>query len=905
MNILCVRHITYVLISVLSVSYGFAQTGSISGRIHDEQSGEEIVGANVLVVGTKLGAATDIDGKFLIRNAPAGKYSLRISFVGYASRTITDVIIKGGETLTLDVNIASAALQAEEVTVTAERVRSTESALLSERKKATTIGDGISAEQIKRTPDATSGDALKRVTGVSVVDNKFVFIRGITDRYNGTTLDGASVTSTEAGKKGFSFDLLPANLLENTVVVKSATPDLPGDFTGGLVQMNTLDFPDRRVMKLNLSSSYNSLTTTRGISTSQGNRSFFGFDDGGRSLSGDITNPIALAQSLPNTWAPRNTNAPFNGSFSLAYGDRLIFDDEDPSNGQLGFIGAFSYRNSYQRSDRIVNDRDLDRYTIGPKDEFNVLWGGLANVSYKFSGIHKISVKNSYNHSAEDNVTRLSSRDQNNSLDNLFTIIGYSQRSVYTGQIIGDHTLPEIGGLTVQWRGSVSSSARQDPDRKEVNYYRGLDDPTAPYTVGYNKRSWSKLNDQTFNGGIDFALPVAGGKVKFGAVAEKKTSNYGIRYFRGAPDYFGGASDSLTQLPLEHIYSPQNYGAGKFLFSEISSASDSYEGKQTLYSGYVMIDMQFEVGGTMFRATGGARLENSTQVVGVPTSPASGSPREENELKNVDILPSMNLTYIMSDNMNLRLAYSHSVNRPEFRERAATIYEDFIKNEIVGGNPNLARAYVHNYDVRYEVFPSVGEVLAVSYFEKHISGAIEEQLLISGTRSRVHFNSGSTRNSGLEFEFRKSLGFLGEYWSNLSLTGNYTRVQSHVEFTQVVGNSSNTQFITATRPMQGQSPYMINFSLLFTEPMLGTSVSILYNKFGQRLNTVGFNSSDIYEEPRDVIDLAVTQSFTSGLEGKFTVKNLTGKDRVLTRDGSTYEQTATGVTYSLQVSLSL
>lgn len=889
------------LLVVLCVSAMRGQTGILSGKINDEQTGEEIVGANVLVVGTALGATTDIEGKYQIRNVPAGVHNVRISFVGYATKVVSGVTVMANETLVLNVAIASAAVQADEVVVTAERVLATESALLAERRKSSTIGDGVSIEQVKRTPDATSGDALKRVTGIAIVDNKFVFIRGITDRYNSTTLDGAAITSTEAGKKGFSFDLLPANLIENTMVVKSQSPDMPADFTGGLVQLNTLDFPDRQSIRLSLSASYNDLTTTKDLAASQGSRSWFGFDDGGRALPaypGDMTK---FAQSLPNTWAPRKITASPNTSFSLAYGDRYSLSDE--SDDQLGFVGAYTQRNSYQRNERQVHDRDLSRTSIGPRDDYALLWGALANVSYKFGGSNKISWKNSYNHSAEDQVGQFAMRDENNGQDLQFTTINYSQRSQYNGQLAGEHTFPSLGALSLQWRGSVSSSARQDPDRKEAVYYRVLDDPSSPYTVGYNKRSWSWLNDRTLGGSIDFSLPLTSlGKVKWGVLTEGRKTNYNIRYFRGTPDYFGGIPDSLTQLPLAHVYSPQNYGPGKFLFAETSLPSDSYEGEQTLYAGYLMTDLPFEILEENFRFAGGARVENWSQTVIVPKTMTPGGPVTRNLYKVVDVLPSFNLTYLVRDDMNVRVAYSHSVNRPEFRERAPVIFEDFLRNEIVGGNLDLARAYVRNYDVRFEFFPNVGEVLALSYFEKHISGAIEEQLLFSGTRTRVYFNSGNTKNAGWELEFRTSLDFLGGYLKNFSITGNYTRITSRVEYQLTTGNSSNTQIVQASRPMQGQSPYMINLSLLFTEPTVGTTVSLLYNKFGRRLNTVGFNAADIYEEAREAVDVALIQPIIQGLEGKFTIKNLTGKDKVLTRDDFPYERINAGTTYSLQLS---
>lgn len=882
----------------------YAQTGIIYGSIHDQESGEELVGANVLIVGTTRGASTDLDGKYTIANVPAGAYTLRISLVGYAIKVVSGVQVRDGGSLKLDVNILPEAYSADEVVVEAQRLLSTEASVLAERKRAAVIGDGISAEMVKRTSDATSGDALKRVTGISIVENKFVFVRGITDRYNGTTLDGAPVASTEAGKKGFSFDLLPAGLIENTVVVKSTTPNLPGDFTGGLVQLNTLDFPEKSVVKLSLSSSFNSATTSKTISASQGGtRDWLGFDDGTRDLPPEKPSATEMAEAFPNTWSPRARKAPVNTSFSASYGDRVLMSPEDASSAQLGWITALTYRSTFQRNDRIIDDRDQGRFSTGARDDYSVLWGAIGNVSYKFLGHHKISMKNSFNQSGEDRVSLFNQSDISNSLTNRITMTSWTQRSVYTGQIIGDHVFSGFGGLTAQWRASVSTSTRKDPDKKEVVYYQPIDDPASPFTVGYNKRSWAQLTDKAKSVGIDLTLPVAETKIKAGGLLEWKDSDYRIRYFRGQADYIGGASESLTTLPLSSIFLPQNFGPGKFTVSEISQPSDSYMGDQKLAAGYLMLDLPFELLDRRFRFVGGVRIEDFEQNVSVPKTREPNGPVTTDGLSVTDILPSFNLTYAINEVTNLRLAYSHSVNRPEFRERARTIWEDFVLNEIVGGNPNLARAYVRNYDIRFEVFPGVGEVFAASFFLKDISGAIEEQLLFSGTRTRVFFNSGSTQNRGWEVEARKSLDFLGGYFRNFSITGNYTRIFSRVEFIETVGNSTDTRFQVATRPMQGQAPYMMNLSLFCTEPTLATTVSILYNKFGRRLHTVGFLASDIYEEPRDIVDISVTQPIAGILESKFTVRNLNGKPRLLTRDGLRYDQTDTGTSYSLQFSV--
>lgn len=898
------RSLIKPLLSILFMLFQIAnaqEESQIFGIISSKETGEPIVGINVSVVGTTIGASTDLDGKYFIKKIQPGKYTLRISGIGYSTKVITDLVITGrSEELNLSINEETYNLN--EVVITADEVRSTESALLSQRKRSNTISDGISAEQIKRTPDATSGDALKRITGISVVENKFVYIRGITDRYNETTLDGAPVASTSVGKKSFSFDMLPSNLLDNTNVLKSSTPDLPGDFSGGLVQLNTLDFPSNQVIKLNFGTAYNTSTTARDILRSQGGKTdFLGFDDGIRKFP-DKEQAIDNAKSAPNTWAPRMRKAPLNTSFSLSVGNRIDFEKDDNSSNQIGYITALTYKNSFQNNQRIIDDWQVGRYNSGNKFENSILWGFLGNISYKYSGLHKISFKNNFDQSAEDVVTRFNSQDFGNYQDKIYTTINWTQRSIYTGQLSGEHDFPRLGGLSLQWRGSLSSSARKDPDRKEVAYYRNIDEPTQPYTAAINQRSWARMNDRALSFNIDITYPLSSFKVKIGLKEQRSVSNFSVSYFSVVPDYYGGMPESLASLPLETIYSTQNYGPGKFLFQESSKASDSYDGGNKLHAGYAMLDIPFEIFKNKFRLIGGARIENSDQNVEVPKTRIPGGPVNKTNLKKTDVLPSLNFTYNLNDFTNIRFAYSHSVNRPDTRELASTGFYDFMRYEIVGGNPNLQRALIRNIDLRIETFPLVGEVFALSVFQKNITDAIEEQLIQSSTRTRTWFNSPKASNFGWEVEVRKTLGFIGDYFSNFSITGNYTQIQSRVEFEEIEGNSASSIRVVKTRPLQGQSPYMINASLFFMEPYLGISINLMYNKFGRRLETVGFLTGDIYEEAKDIIDLSITQSISKDVESKFTVKNLTDKDRVLTQDSRLYEKFSYGRTYSLQLS---
>jgi hypothetical protein len=886
-----------------------AQNATIYGKILDQQSGEELVGANVLLVGTSLGASTDIDGKFTVRNVPPGTYSIRISFVGYQSKVVSGFEAKAGETAKLDVALSAEAYDVEEVLVTAERVKATEAALLSDRKKSTTIGDGISAEQIKKAPDATSGDALKRVTGLTIVDDKFVFIRGVTDRYNGTTLNGVSVSSTDTDvdRKSFAFDMVPANLLENTVVVKTATPDMPGDFSGGMVQVNTLDFPTSRVIRVGLTSSYNTVTTSRGFEGSQGgSRDWLGFDDGIRAFPSEPMSTQQLAQTLPNTWAALGTRAPLNGSFNLAYGDRYATGDE----AELGLVGALSYTNGFETQafdespTYVAGALPAFRFR-GTSYRYDVLWSGILDFNYKLTGNHKLSFRNSYNQSAQDkvsqsegiNVAGSNSRRQS---------IEWDQRSLYLGQLGGEHFFPVLGGLEVKWKGFASSSRAEEPDRKQVEYTEGSD---GSYGLGENYRTWSDLDEKTRGLAADVTLDYSALKFKAGVATDYRMRDFDIRAFSTIPgrnpQYFG-----LILLPIDQIFASENFDPGKFQFIESTTFTGTYEGSHRLNAYYAMLDLPIDVfESSTLRVTGGVRLENSGQHVSSP--PAEGGQESINaDLVKTDLLPSVNIKYSVGELLNVRLAHYQSVNRPEFRELANVLYLDFDTDQNTIGNPALQRAYVHNYDARIEVFPGVGEVVAVSYFTKTFHDAIEERLLAAPDRYvKTWFNSPSGTNRGWEFEVRKSLEFLGEAFRTLALTANYTTVSSEVEYTETVTDALGRAVTsTKTRPMQGQSPWTMNLGVQYTSLEWGTSFSVLYNKFGRRLSEVGdFRDYDVYEEPRDMVDLSVSQQLFSMLEAKFTVRNLFSKDRVRTtgEDRVPFSIREEGTAYGLSLSFSL
>lgn len=884
----------------------------IGGTVFDKTTGEALIGATVILEGTTLGAATDIEGAYLVRSVPIGTYVLRVSFIGYATRRITDVVVRQGELTKLDILLEEESLKADEVVVTARAIKSSEASILSMRKQSASIGDGISAEMIKRAPDATSADALKRVVGVSIMDNKYVLVRGVSDRYNQTTLNGASLSSTdtESDKRSFSFDMIPSNLLDNTVVVKSATPDKPGDFTGGLVELKTMDFPDERSLKVSVGSSMNTMTTGRIVSaSSSGSTDWLGMDDGSRNAPPAGVDGYSAWRDLPNTWKNRSVRAPLNQSMSLAYGEHLVYDGFD-----LGIVAALSYRGGFTRTETVqdfVNGSGPFRMS-GSNDEYSVLWGGIAEFHAKIGGDHKLSLRNTYNRSADDRIQERSGVDfQDREVRSVNT--QWMERYLYNGQLSGQHVLGLIDGMMLDWRWSYGTSNAAEPDRRRLKYQRQNGD-TGPFAIAgteNNERAWTDLAEFTRGGGFDLQFPVGDLKFKLGGSLESSNRAYQVLYSSAE---FLGSDFSKTFLPADSIFLPGNFGPNQWIVRTLSSRSDEYDADRRVAAMYAMTDLPFKLMGERFRLVGGVRWEDARLHAftyqpafsnGVSTYATSTA-----ELRNTDVLPSANLTYLVNEILNVRVAFSNSVNRPELREIADVSYYDFVNYEEVRGNPNLRRAWVDNYDARVEFYPNVGEILAVSVFYKEIADAIEQKVIWSSNPGKQFINTPKAENYGLELEFRKSLAFIDEWMERISLTGNYSRIISEVQFSEVriVGLTPDyvpiKETFTDIRTMQGQASYTLNGGLHFTEPEWGTSMSLMYNRFGIRVDAVAdIRDEDVFELPRGTVDLSVTQKITPALEVKFTGRDLgAAVRRYEFRTGQVYKNVKVGATYGLQFS---
>jgi TonB-dependent receptor len=894
------QNIMKLLLAIVIVNFTAFQSsasaqgsGEIFGKVFDSSTNEELIGANILLEGTTIGAASDLNGNFIIKNVPAGKYSLTASMIGYSKITITELEIKSDEKKKLDIALVSEAFETDEVVITAEALRNTETSVLKIQKNSANIVDGVSAELISKNNSSDGTDILKRMTGITISDGKYAYVRGVGDRYNNTLLNGASLPSTDPEKKSFSYDIIPAGMVENLITAKTFTPDKPGDFTGGLVQISTVEFPSKFTLNFSSTAGYNSKSTFNPFTTYAGGKTdWLGSDDGTRSLPGTISDTRVvrgnytneqlqqIGLSFKNNWQTQGTTAPINGSIKLSVGDKFDF-----GNDLLGYIASFDYTSGTGITDRFKSFYDFEgaRYTYnGASNTNSVMLSGLFNLSYRLGGNNKISFKNLYNQNSDDETTIYKGEYRAADQYREITSLRFVSRNLQSHQLVGEHFFDLMNGFMWDWGASYSRSFRDEPDARRYIYSRGLDQVNEPLYFQLDQsnvtRFYSQLEDNDYNFKTNFSIkPFVNPelpKISFGALYNKKDRDFDARIFgfRNIPGGNFAYEDSVLKLPVDEIFQQENINPSFISVTEVTRPSDSYSAYQKIAAGYLMFDATIL---NSFRLVLGARYEYSQQ--NMDTYTITNEPVIVNDYYR-DWLPSINLTYLINENINLRFAYNKTLARPEFREKAPFQYFDFMANELVQGNPELVRALITNYDLRFELFPGAGDLVALSLFYKHFTNPIELILIASSSYEpiRSYQNANEADNIGIELELRKNLGFIDTWFSNFSLVTNVSVINSKITLDENGGN----EFQENERPLQGQAPYIFNIGLYYDYFESGWNASATYNKVGQRISKVGYaDLGDIVEQPVDLIDFSVSKRLFERFTLKLSLMDLLNQDR--------------------------
>jgi hypothetical protein len=883
---------TFTIVLLMIVLGGFAQTGKIAGRLTSSKRGDNVSGATVIIQGTDRKTTSDVEGKFVFSNVPVGTYILEFSSMGFQKKAVSEVDVKGNEVATLEVLMDEQAKNLDNIVIKATpRRMETVNALLVRQKNLPNISDGISAESIKRSPDKNTSEVLKRVSGATIQENKYVIVRGLADRYNVAILNNAILPSTEADRKVFSFDIIPSNLIDNIQIFKTASPDLPGDFAGGIVQVNTQDVPNKRNINISAGLGYNSISTGKDFRIGyQGKLDYLAFEAGERRLPSGLPNLrsivntnqlISESQRLNNLFGDRFTGKALpTQSYQVSWAEKF-----DLKNGaSIGTIIAATYRNEQRisYSDRIeYADQGQDAPLLYDyKDtiyKFSTNIGAMANIAYK-KGNTKIAFKNIFNRLMD--VTN-SFREGYN-YDNVQYVRASSNetntKTLFSSQIEGEHLVGDKKGK-LDWNVNFAYTGGEQPDYRIQPYTKNLNDlgnKAVPFQVVLRDsyRFFSALNDFAYGALANYSIPFKwknGEKNTFKAGGSYlyKTRDYSARAFRYKAVQQSIFNPAILSYAPEFVFDPSYMSPSGLALDEITNNSDTYTGKSQTIAGYAMMDNRLS---SKLRLVWGLRVENFAYTVNTGDFSSANIEISKNYL---DLLPSFNLTYNLTDKSNLRLSGSRTVSRPDFREVANFQFYDFSRNAIIKGNANLERSQNTLGDIRFETYPSSGELFSVSLFVKHFNKPIETVIPSGAAATNLiitYANPKSALNYGIELEFRKRLSQeSSSFLNNFTVFGNFAYIRSSVNF-----EGADISIYDEDRPMQGQSPYIINGGIQYAADKSGFTFTGLVNRIGHRISLVGFQGyPDIYENGRTVVDLQVAKKLMKGkAEVKFSAGDL-------------------------------
>ncbi len=890
----------FIIISfvfILSGLQGYSQKGFLRGKIIDEKTGEELIGATVVVTGTTKGTITDFDGNYSIE-LDEGTYNFTCSYISYQTQNYQAIKIKADDVTIINIQLDEAQVALDEVYVVARASRRTEAALQVLQRRSSVVLDGISAQQISRLGDSDAAGALKRVTGVSVEGGKYIYVRGLSDRYSKTTLNGAEIPGLDPNRNTVQLDLFPSNIIENMVIHKTFSPNLPGSFTGGHIDIITKDFPQRYTLQFSASFEFNPISHFNPdyLTYEGGKYDWLGIDDGTRSIPSEAKGQIParfydddqldlITKSFNKTMEPGKKSSFMNQSYSFSVGNQIEIKEKP-----LGYVIGLSYSNKYNFIDNGVTGRfklidgadelltsqlTLDTDKKGSND---VMWAALANVNYKINNSHKVGLLLLHNHSGESSARYQQGEKSSDEAGMLYQTrtLQFLERGFSSIQLKGEDYLENVGKIKIDWLSSYTYSKQYEPDLRFFTNHYTLQDNSRAYEISQSlypvpTRYYRLMNELNWDNKINSEKPYHIGsidaKLKAGVSFVLKKREFREKKFNFNENSNSYNGDITGYLDDSNI----NASEGRLFISnsETSDKKNSYNGYQRILGSYIMTELELT---KKFKFVTGIRMERAY---------ISTSSLKENEkegiLDNTDFLPSLNTIYSLQDNMNLRFSCNRTLARPGFRELAPYASLNFVGDFVFIGNANLKRTLIDNFDFRYEFFFKPGELFSFSAFYKRFINPIERTFNTEAANPELTLrNADEARIYGVEMEIRKSLEFVS-WIKNLNLGGNLTYVKSSVTVDSKelsLKREFDPEF-PDERVMFGQAPYIVNVYLNYTNDSLRLSSNISYNISGERLylvNAVGI--PDVFEQPRGQLDFNISKILGEKFNVKFSVKNL-------------------------------
>ncbi|WP_452218489.1 TonB-dependent receptor domain-containing protein [Lacinutrix undariae] len=902
-----------LLICFFTLSFSYAQTGKIVGNVIDGEFVEPMAFANILVKGTTTGTTSDFDGKYEL-NLEAGTYTLVFSFVGYETKEISEVIVKANKVVNIDVTLSTNSL--ETIIITTSAKKNTESAVLNMQKKSVTLLDGLSAQSIKSSGASNLASAVKNVPGVSIQGGKYVYVRGLGDRYTKSTLNGVDIPGLDPDRNTIQMDLFPTSILDNVIVIKSAAAEYPADFTGGVVDIVTKDFPAKKEASISIGLGYNPDMHFKSNYLSYGgsDSDFFGFDDGSRNL------PINRYQNIPGTFenkalltsltdrfakelAAKRQSSGMNYDLGFTLGNQYNVGDN-----KIGFQTSFSYKNEttfYEKridggwlrdADASVNTLKSTLYSQGAQGINNVILNALAGVvfkteksKYKFNVLHIQNGESSagvYNQEISQDGT---GGAQEPLYKNALT---YTERAVTNFLVTGNHRLSsDENAWNFEWKLSPTFSKVHDKDHRVTPLQQSDDGGffISPSASTFPIRLWRTLQEENWAAKFDFKkkyeLFNRTAQVKFGGSYLYKFRDFNIDSFsfqiEGDGSYISDGNVN-NLLASENIWTPESQNGTIITFGDTFIPDNAYEGENMVYASY--ISNEFNVS------------ENFKTVLGLRTeyfkSYYSGQDGDvvyqDFEVQDVfDLFPSANLIYSVTDNANIRGSYSRTTARPSFKEQSNSQIYDPITNRLFIGNLDLVPTYINNFDLRYERYGKKGQMFAVSGFYKDFKDPIELTFFLQAPTQVTPANLGNAKVYGAEFEFRQKLGFISESLDNLKFNANVSIIKSQLtmsddEFNARSLSARDGETIERERDLQGQSPFLINVGLDYNNSDAGLQTGLFYNVQGKTLEVVGTGIvPDVYTQSFHALNFTMNKSFGEDRRSSVELKvnNILGSER--------------------------
>lgn len=875
----------------------FAQSGSIKGQVIDSVSQEPLMVTIELKGTSSLFTNSDFDGNYEFENVPSGSYTLIMTSVGYVSKIVENVIVEDNKVTELHfTTIEDIQVVGDEATVITQKISNSNRSVINEMRIANQVVNGISMEQIKISQDKTAAQVMSRIPGVTVVEGKFIMVRGVPERYNQVLMNNAIAPSTEVDRRTFSFDLIPANVMDRMMIYKSGAPENTGDFAGGLVKVYTANTVDENFTDLSFSTGIRTGTSFGEYIQSQGSGTdAFGFDNGFRQLPNDFPQQnlrslpnkspkrVNAAKLLTNNFEPISTTALPDLGAGLSLGRSFFI-----GNKKVSTISAISYGQSFATYNKSFNrylEWDNNQEQVEKRFDYNDNYnekdnriGIISNWKLQLNAKSSLEFKNLFSQIGENTTVIRTGEDyiQQVGLQRKNYMYQYRSRTVYSGQLEGKHE-HQLGNknANLNWIFGMNYLSEDQPDLRRFrtvettansDAYRMITPPSSNlYDAG---RFYSKLYETGFSHSLNYTLDLGKNddnpiQLKAGYMIDYRSRIFDTRYF----SYFYPGSSSLTELqrlerlPLGQIFSHENIKVDNgFLIEEGTRASDSYEASNLLTAGYAGIVLPLDA----LTISGGFRFEYN--ILKLNAANDAG--------KSIDInspilspLVFLNSDYNIAANSKIRFAYYRAVNRPEFRELAPFLFYDYQFDAEKYGNPDLITANIDNFDLRYEIYPRAGEAISLGAFYKKFTNPIETLILIRSESPAFSYqNAASAYSAGVELELRKSLKNLTNsgFIDNLSINLNAAYIKSEVDYGD---NSPSGQ--EAKRALQGQSPYIINAILNYADVNKIWNISTSYNVFGPRIFAVGsILFPAIFEMQRHALDVTVSKK----IQNNWTVK---------------------------------